>query len=121
MSLTIKYKEVKISFTVGASNIEDKLFEKAETALKFALKNNRLKFPGRHKKYVSFEIYQEFCELYKDEIESKMPQEEIILHTQEPKEDIKLDEIDKNEESSEVDEADTKKKKSTDWLKLLTG
>ncbi len=42
--MKLSYFDIKINFTIGASNIKNKLFETAETALKFALKSTKKNF-----------------------------------------------------------------------------
>jgi len=43
----------------------------------YLTKNNKLKYPGKHKIYVPFEIYRDFIKTYKDELKSIVKEEDI--------------------------------------------
>lgn len=90
---------------------------------------NKLKFPGRHKKYVSIDIYREFIKVYEDDLRAKMPETTTTYVTKQPKpvevvkEDEPIAESTPHETEASVDTSNESKKdeKKTDWLKLLTG
>ncbi len=93
--------------------------------------NNKLKFPGRHKKYVSIDIYREFIKVYEDDLRAKMPKDAntttyVTSNKKEPKkvepiENSNIEETQNDEAVTTIDKTPQKEEKKTDWLKLLTG
>lgn len=108
-----------------------KVFSIADVDVQYydLIHDNRLKFPGRHKKYVSIDIYKEFIKVYEDDLKAKMPKNTTTYVTT-----TKAKEIEKEEETEPILNTGSKEKhdintsnepkkeeKKTDWLKLLTG
>ncbi len=96
--------------------------------------NNKLKFPGRHKKYVSIDIYKEFIKVYEDDLRAKMPATATTyaINTKKVDKEEKAEEkvvVDNEQKATNTSEEalesptkeNQKEEKKTDWLKLLTG
>lgn len=93
--------------------------------------NNKLKFPGRHKKYVSIDIYKEFIKVYEDDLRAKMPKTATTyaIGTKKVEQEEKIEDklLTESEEQATIESVESptkenkKEEKKTDWLKLLTG
>ena len=77
--------------------------------------NNRLKFPGKHKKFVDFDIYQQFITLYANDLIEKS-------HDFETEEKLSLEVIDSNETDVTIssDEIEEKVEIKDEFVENLT-
>lgn len=87
------------------------------------IENKFLKYPGKYDKYVSYNIFQRFVMMYREDLMKSLDQDEV-------KEDTKDSFIDENiEQISEIEDIENNitieekpvKQKETNWTNLLLG
>jgi len=85
------------------------------------LKNNYLKYPGKYKKYVEFNIFQKFIMMYRNDLLESLEnnnkeevQEQEIVVSKSTKENTEI-------ETKEPIEEKIPPKTDTNWLNLLVG